>query len=148
MKTEPGLERLRAKSPKHTPQREAILKVLRKSVKPLTALEVLNKVHKTNPKVSPDTIYRNLLLLVETGDLAQTHLQNKSASRFEYQEKAGHHHHAICLGCGRSFCLPDYPEPQFKALKEDPDFKVTGHVLEFHGWCGVCRKKNRSEPLS
>jgi Fe2+ or Zn2+ uptake regulation protein len=129
---------LGSKSPKRTPQREAILKVLRASTKSLTALEVLGRVRKTRPKVSLDTVYRNLLLLVDQGDLAQTHLQNRSASRFEFQKDGGHHHHAVCVGCGKSFCLPDQPEPKFLGLKQDPAFRVTGHILEFHGWCGAC----------
>jgi len=47
MKIEPGLERLRMKGSKRKAQRDAILKVLRKSFKPLTALEVLNRVQST-----------------------------------------------------------------------------------------------------
>jgi Fe2+ or Zn2+ uptake regulation protein len=139
MKTKSGLDNLRAKGRKRTPQREAIFKALRASDKPMTALEVLQRVRKTQPKVSLDTVYRNLLLLVESGDLAQTHLQNRSASRFEFQKDGGHHHHAVCVGCGKSFCLPDQPEPKFVGLKEDTAIKVTGHILEFYGWCGVCR---------
>jgi Fur family zinc uptake transcriptional regulator len=126
---------------KQTAQRTAILKVLRRSTKSLTALEVLERVRKTHPKVSQDTIYRNLLLLVELGDVSQTHLQNKVASRFEFQSGGTHHHHAICLGCGRSFCLAGNPEPVFQGVKEDKAFRVTGHILEFHGLCGVCSRR-------
>jgi hypothetical protein len=60
---------------KRTAQRDAILKVLLKSGRSLTAKEVWVRARERHPSVGQDTVYRNLLLLVETGDVAQTHLQ-------------------------------------------------------------------------
>lgn len=144
MRKNPELPALRSKGPKRTAQREAILKVLRATTKPLMASEVLQRVRKLQPKVSQDTVYRNLRSLVVSGELAQTHLQNKSASRFEYQAEGSHHHHAICLSCDRSFCLAQVPEPITMKLEEDPGFQVLGHTLEFYGYCSVCQKARRS----
>ncbi len=132
--------------PKRTSQRRAILQALQRSAKPMTAREVLARVRRAMPRMSLDTVYRNLLLLVQNGVVAQTHLQNRSASRFEFQADRRHHHHAVCLSCGRSFCLNGISEPKFKAPREDPGFQVEDHVLEFHGFCGACRERSGRTP--
>jgi Fur family zinc uptake transcriptional regulator len=135
----PTLEKFPPKGRKLTSQRRAILEALQRAGKPMTAREALVRVRRSMPRTSLDTVYRNLLLLVQNGVVAQTHLQNRSASRFEFQADRRHHHHAVCLSCGRSFCLQGIPEPKFKAPREDPGFKVENHVMEFHGRCGACR---------
>jgi Fe2+ or Zn2+ uptake regulation protein len=28
-------------------------------------------------------------------------------------------------------------------VEKDPSFRVTGHILEFHGWCGACERRSR-----
>jgi len=136
----PTLKKIGPQGQKITSQRRAILQVLQRAGKPMTAREALGRVRRVMPRMSLDTVYRNLLLLVQNGVVAQTHLQNRSASRFELQSDRRHHHHAVCLSCGRSFCLHGVPEPKFKAPREDPGFQVESHVLEFHGRCGACRR--------
>jgi Fur family transcriptional regulator, zinc uptake regulator len=134
------LNQLKKRGHKLTPQRQSILKILMLSKVPLTALEVRRKVQKSHPRVSLNTVYLNLLLLTKLGLVIQTHLQNRSASRFEYQADGSHHHHAICLSCGKSLCLNHLPEPQSGKLEEDPGFQILGHTLEFYGYCSSCKK--------
>jgi len=134
------LRQLKEKGHKLTPQRQGILKILMVSKVPMTALEVRQKVQKSHPRVSLNTVYLNLLMLTKMGLVIQTHLQNRTASRFEYQAEGSHHHHAVCLSCGKSLCLDQVPEPKAGQPGEDPGFQILGHTLEFYGYCSSCKK--------
>jgi len=135
------LKQLKEKGHKLTPQRQAILKILMVSKVPMTALEVRQKVQKSHPRVSLNTVYLNLLMLSKMGLVLQTHLHSGSSARFEYQGEGTHHHHAVCVDCGDSFCLKNVAEPRAQAPVEDHDFQFLGHTLEFYGRCSSCRKK-------
>ena len=141
MELERVLKQLKEKGHKLTPQRQAILKILMVSKVPMTALEVRQKVQKSHPRVSLNTVYLNLLMLSKMGLVLQTHLHSGSSARFEYQGEGTHHHHAVCVDCGDSFCLKNVAEPRAQAPVEDHDFQFLGHTLEFYGRCSSCRKK-------
>jgi len=124
---------------KLTPQRVEILRALIEAGTALSAQAVLVQVQKTYSYVSLDTVYRNLAMLMETGLVNQVNLQNKGIARFEFQGQT-HHHHAICLQCGKSFCVDDCPLPTPLPLPtEDPHFQVVRHAYEIYGYCSGCQ---------
>ena len=140
LKFEAILRQLGEKGIKITPQRLEIIKALQGAPSPLTAREVANKVRLSQPRVSLDTVYRNLTLLTETGLVNQINLQNRESTRFEFQGEADHHHHYVCLQCGVSFCVEACPLPILPQLDEDPDFKVVNHAFEVYGFCSECQR--------
>lgn len=140
------LARLKQKGQKLTPKRQAILRILMASKKPMTALEVRQKVQKDHPQVSLNTVYLNLLMLSKMELALQTHLHSGASARFEYQGEGSHHHHAVCMDCGDSFCLKNVAEPKAQAPAEDQDFQFLGHTLEFYGRCSACLKKIKPIP--
>lgn len=122
-----------------TPQRAEILRALIEAGTALSAQAVLARVQQTYSCVSLDTVYRNLAMLTETGLVNQVNLQNKGIARFEFQGQS-HHHHAICLQCGRSFCVDDCPLPTPLPMPaEDPRFQVVRHAYEIYGYCSGCQ---------
>ncbi len=126
---------------KLTPQRMEILRVLINAGAAISAQAVLQRVKETYDFISLDTVYRNLAMLTNTGLVNQINLQPKGTTRFEYQGKA-HHHHAICLQCGKSFCVDSCPLPQTLPLPEDDrDFRVVSHAFEIYGYCSSCQPK-------
>lgn len=54
---------------RHTPQRRLVLGTLKLSLRPLTADEVLTRVRRSARAVSLSTVYRNLDLLAERGEI-------------------------------------------------------------------------------
>ena len=133
-----ALQILRTKGHKLTPQRMEILRVLVSANAAISAHAVLERVRAVYPCISLDTVYRNLAMLTSTGMVNQINLQTKGTALFEFQGEA-HHHHAICLHCGKSFCMNFCPLPaQISLPPADPDFLVVNHAFEVYGYCSVC----------
>jgi len=136
-----AVQRLRESGHKLTPQRMEILRVLINAGASISAQAVLERVKETNPYISLDTVYRNLAMLTNTGLITQINLQAKGIALFEFQGET-HHHHAICLQCGASFCVDSCPLPKVIPLPEaDQRFQVISHAFEIYGYCSVCQKK-------
>ncbi|MCQ2585635.1 MAG: transcriptional repressor [Treponema sp.] len=79
-------------------QREAILSCLAKRCDHPTADMVFESVRQDFPKISLGTVYRNLTLLCETGDIMKV-ATVKGFDRFDYITKP--HCHFICSECTR-----------------------------------------------
>lgn len=132
---------LREKGYKITPQRRAVIAALLESEKFPTAQQVLEIVKKTNPDVSLDTIYRNLGLLMELNLVYEINTQSSAGNVFEIvQLHHTHHHHFVCLLCGKTECIDICPVNEaYIAEVEQRGFEVTGHTFEFYGKCQECR---------
>ncbi len=137
-----AIQRVRASGHKLTPQRMEILRVLINADASISAQAVQERVKEIYPYISLDTIYRNLSMLTNTGLVNQVNLQGKGISLFEFQGEA-HHHHAICLECGTSFCVDACPLPEVIPLPEaDKKFRVVSHAFEIYGYCSTCQEKD------
>ena len=91
------------------------------------------------PTLSFDTIYRNLTLFTDMNILETTELGGERKYRFQCSKDGHHHHHLICLSCGKTENIPDCPYED--RLKELPGFKITGHKFEVYGYCSDCEKE-------
>jgi len=129
---------LRGKGLKITPQRRAVLAALADCGKFVTAQRILDYVKKSNPDISLDTIYRNLSLLVELGLVHEIQTRGRDGNVFEVVTD-GHHHHLVCVGCGKAQCLDFCPISEGDVAKAEANgFKVMSHSLEFYGYCREC----------
>lgn len=130
--------------------REAILDVLSKSDKHLSAEEIYKKVHSRFPNVGLTTVYRTLDVLVSLGLVFKFDFGDKRA-RFELAEGpkgAHHHHHLICTNCNRVIDYTDFIDEEVellnqteKGLSKKYDFKITNHLIQFYGLCSSCVEK-------
>lgn len=137
-----AVERLHGAGLRVTPQRTAVLQALMAAPEPVTARTVWHTVRVAHPSVSLDTVYRNLTALVQHGLISQVNLQSRESARFEFQGEAGHHHHFVCLDCGRAFCVEACPVPDVTVRpEEDPGFEVSGHAFEVYGRCSGCQDR-------
>ncbi|AQX53725.1 transcriptional repressor [Priestia flexa] len=123
---------------KHTGKREEMLTLFSKTDKYLTAKDVLEHMRLDYPGLSFDTIYRNLSLFADLGILEMTELSSEKHFRFKCATKH-HHHHFICLECGKTKEIDACP---MKYVNEDlKGFDVTGHKFEIYGKCTDCNEQ-------
>jgi len=124
-----------------TVQREAILQVLRRCDTHPTADLIYDQVREILPHVSKGTIYRNLRLLRESGEVSEIDFCG-TISRFE--GRCDPHYHFRCDRCGRVFDLNEpVHEDLNRKVEEHTGFSVRRHYMEFHGLCRDCRTKYR-----
>ena len=135
-----GLELLRQKGYKITPQRLAVLEALDAGCQFPTAQQVLELVREKQPDVSLDTVYRNLTLMVSLGIVHE--IFRSAGNAYEIVEPGHHHHHLVCTECGKTECIDICPMNKiYEKEAEKRGFLVTGHVFEFYGLCWSCRSK-------
>ena len=117
-------------------QREAILRVLKGTDSHPTADWVYAQVRAEIPNISLGTVYRNLKLLKEEGQILELDLAG--TGRFDGNTR--NHYHFVCERCGRIFDLdePVHKEQDERVAKK-MGFKVLNHLLEFRGLCKDCQ---------
>ena len=92
-----------------------------------------------DPKVSLGTVYRNLNLLCENGQLLKVPIPGAS-DRFDHT--LGDHAHAYCEVCGSvTDVLPQALPMLQEALKGGCGFQVHQMNLVLEGVCPECQKK-------
>ena len=132
-----------------TVPREAILNVLNKTFKHLSAEDVYMAVHKIYPNVGLTTVYRTLELLVRMGLVFKFDFGDGRA-RYELSEGPKgerHHHHLVCTSCGRVVDYTDFIDEEVellnqteKGLSKKYNFEITNHLIQFYGQCDKCKK--------
>jgi Fur family transcriptional regulator, peroxide stress response regulator len=120
-----------------TPQRRAIMTVLRGSKSHPTADEVYDAVKTVMPRISRGTVYRNLHLLREQGEIGELDL---SGAITRYEGTKERHYHFVCERCRKVFDLDEPIKPELdREVEERTGCKVSFHHLEFRGLCRDCR---------
>jgi Fur family ferric uptake transcriptional regulator len=125
-----------------TPQRQVILEELRKVNTHPSADEIYEMVRKRLPRISLGTVYRNLEILSASGEIQKLEF-GCSLKRFD--GVAQDHYHIRCLNCDRVIDAPPGSDIWITyELKENTDFKIIGHKLEFIGLCPACLNHSQS----
>jgi len=127
-----------------TQQRAAILRVIKSTKSHPTTQWIYEQARKEVPGIGLATVYRNLRLLKEKGEVTEVHTTQGIA---RYDGITASHDHFICDDCGKIIDI----QPVLKIsldyhLSAATGFEVTRHHLEMHGICPDCRKyvKNSS----
>lgn len=102
-----------------------------------SAEEIYMEVIKTNPNISKATVYRNLGIMAENGEILKIEIPN-SSDRFDFN--TADHFHARCEKCDRVY---DIKVPNLDILDKvkDEHFIVQGYDLVFKGICKDCREQ-------
>jgi Fe2+ or Zn2+ uptake regulation protein len=122
-----------------TPQRRAVLDVLRASHDHPTAQDVLDRVRRTSPGIGAATVYRALNLLVEQGQALELGLGDAAA---RYDANTARHDHVVCVRCGAAADVDAaLPGELAENVAQVSGFTVTGHDLRFRGLCPTCQSR-------
>jgi Fe2+ or Zn2+ uptake regulation protein len=118
-------------------QREAIVRVLNGSKSHPTADWVYEQVRKEIPSISLGTVYRNLKMMKEQGEILEL---GTAGGLGRFDGNSQNHYHFRCDRCGRVY---DIDEPIDRTIDqrvaETTGFKISHHRLEFRGLCNDCR---------
>ena len=137
----PGMKKdlLKEKNLRMTRQRKVILEELRKLNTHPSADEIYEVVRHRLPRISLGTVYRNLEVLSELGEIQKLELSGL-LKRFDWDTKK--HYHIRCVRCSRVDDAPIAPLNQLdNELYGATVFEIIGHNLEFTGLCPECSRK-------
>lgn len=127
------------KAVKYSRHREAIKAFLMDNPDHPTADEIYMAIRERYPNISLATVYRNLNLLTETGELRKMSYLS-GPDHFDYDTSA--HPHFVCRDCGRVY---DMPLERIEVLEKTAEGKGPGridaHELVFYGSCNACLAK-------
>lgn len=134
-------QKLQEKDYKVTPQRQVILTaLLDHRERHLSAEDVYSIVKQRHPEIGLATVYRTLDLLADL-DILQKISFDDGRARYEFNDvDVHHHHHLICLRCGKvSEFEDDLLESLETVIAKRTDFEVVDHQLKVYGFCRDCR---------
>lgn len=120
-------------------QREIILDLLKESKAHPTAEDILNGVRQTDEKIARGTVYRNLSLLVESGDIIKI-TTPEGTCRYDYIHKS--HCHAVCEKCGKVFDLYANLDTLLDKELSEIGFSKGESCVSVTGVCKACKKCN------
>lgn len=123
-----------------TRQRTAIFESIEAACRPLLPQEVLKAAQISVPTLSLATVYRQLKLLVESGDLHPVLLPGECARYEPARQK--HHHHFQCNYCHRVFDVHTCPGNLDSMAPAG--FTVENHDLTLYGSCNECGRRKQS----
>lgn len=121
---------------RYSRQRERIQQYLRDACEHPSAEMIYEGLRSELPGLSLGTVYRNLKLLEELGEVRRVANHN-DAERYECC--CGDHAHFVCTGCG---CIHDV-EMDAEALKGllPPGHTLSAMALTLTGLCPECAQK-------
>ncbi|MBM4124162.1 MAG: transcriptional repressor [Nitrospira sp.] len=136
-------QRFRERGLKMTPQRAAIYQALAGTTSHPTAEDLHRQVRRRHPMISPNTVYYTLGVLREAG---LVHEVNYWHDRSRFDANIELHHHLICLGCRSIQDLTDEALDRLGISDQATSgFAITGHRVEFHGYCAACCRHGQVE---
>ena len=124
-----------AKQRRTTAQRQLVLDEVRSRRDHPSADDIYLSVRASDEHISRGTVYRNLNLLAEDGEIGQVKVPG--ADRFDLRPDP--HSHILCSRCGR---VEDVPIPYDTCIDakaaQISDYSVSRHLLIFEGVCPDC----------
>jgi Fur family ferric uptake transcriptional regulator len=120
-----------------TRQRAAIQDAIAQARRPLLPAEILAAAQRVLPALGMATVYRNLKLLVDGGEVQPVELPGEPP-RYESAHQ-GHHHHFQCRVCERVFDMHRCPGDFARLAPQG--FQVERHELTLYGLCADCARQ-------
>lgn len=126
---------------KYSRQREAIKNFLITRKDHPTADIVYSNVRSQFPNISLGTVYRNLTLLADLGEIARLRVGD-GVDHFDADTSS--HYHFVCRECGAVIDLEaDISSAVNDAVSCGFEGEIEGHVTYFYGHCPGCMQKSK-----
>ena len=123
---------------KNSVQRNSIKKMLHGRTDHPTAADIYKEIQKEYPNISLGTVYRNLKLMQELGEIKAVLCNDDSV---HYDANISPHYHHICTKCG---AVHDIPMQVIGAIDElsqrFTEDLIDSHEMSFYGICRDCRE--------
>lgn len=133
----PEISWLRSQGYRLTPQRLAILEVLRATPGHQTPTDVYQRVVQDVPGLTEATVYRTLNFLAEQGLVLVAHI---GRGQLVYEIAEHDHHHLICRQCGD---MREIDHVELKTLYEqflaETGYQINTIHATFFGLCPDCQ---------
>lgn len=126
---------------KHSKQRDSIKEFLMGRKDHPTAAVVYDNVRRSFPNISLGTVYRNLTLLADIGEISRIHVGD-GVDHFDADTSP--HYHFICSECG---CVRDLDMEGIdldEIASRNFDGQIECHTVYFHGRCRDCCQRFHS----
>lgn len=125
---------------KYSRQREAIKEFLMSRTDHPTADTVYTSIRQEFPNISLGTVYRNLSLLSDIGEILKISTSD-GGDRFDANTKP--HYHFICTECNSVIDLDMKNIDHINELASvNFGGKITGHTAHFYGTCENCTQRH------
>ncbi|MBN2456592.1 MAG: transcriptional repressor [Sedimentisphaerales bacterium] len=135
---------LRKKGMLYSKQREQILDIFLKTEKHPAINNLYDLVRKKNPKIGLATIYRTMEVICDAG-LARKLDFGDGTKHYENKYKHPHHHHLICLKCGKIIEITSGKLEEIqRQLAKKHGFTISRDTMKIFGICKTCRRKEKS----
>lgn len=121
-------------------QREQILAAFIKTRNHPTVDNLYNTIKKKDPKIGLATVYRTMRAICDSGLAGEVDFGD-GVRRFEHKFHRQHHHHLVCIKCGRVIEVTSSQiENLQKKLAEQYDFATTRDTMKIFGLCSKCQR--------
>lgn len=130
---------LEMKGLKYTYERKTICEEVIQLREHFDADSLYDRFKKAGLRISRDTVYRTIPLLLE-GGVIQKSVGNGKREFFERTTEKGHHDHMVCIVCGK---IVEFQCPEIEKYQEEIaaryGFRLTFHDHRLFGYCANCR---------
>lgn len=119
-----------------TKQRRAVLEVIRRAEKHLSANDVFEEARALLPSISFATVYNSLRFLKNEGFIGEIQFGNKASL---YDRNLSRHDHAVCSKCGTLVDIEmEIPADLLKRAAKFSKFKPESMEFTLRGLCPEC----------
>jgi len=122
---------------RNTKQRQIILDAVKSRCDHPSAEQIYNQVKVVDPKISLATVYRNLDVLHNEGQIQE--IQSPGADVFDLVTER--HNHLLCDKCGKIFDIDVDYDQTMDSLSTKKGFLTRSHHTIFNGLCPTCAKE-------
>jgi len=130
---------LKEKGLLYSKQREQILKTFMKARSHLAIDDLYNAVRKKKPRIGLATVYRTMRVICDCGLAGEVDFGD-GVRRFEHKYRHQHHHHLVCIKCGRVIeVTSNQIESLQKKLARQHNFAPTKDTMKIFGICSRCQ---------
>ena len=117
-----------------TKQRLAILEILSSSDGHMTVEQVFERARQTLPNIGRGTVYRNLNLMADAGEIRRLHIADQPV---RFDRNPLQHQHAVCVQCG---CIVDIMNIEHERIRSlaVPQTELVAYALIMYVVCEIC----------